>query len=51
MNAIARQQFAARKVLVARRLIAARTDLRNFRAQIGDECAHGFGIGEEIRRA
>jgi hypothetical protein len=48
---VARQQLAAREMLLARLLVAAHRDLVGLLLEIGDEPAHAIGVGAEISRA
>ena len=50
-DALARQQFAAAFVALARGLVAAQRDRCGLFAQIGDERPHRLGVGAERRRA
>ena len=47
-HAVARQQLAARQVLVACALAAAKLDLGHALAQVVDQGAHAFGIGASL---
>ena len=48
VDAIARQELAARKVPLPRLLAAAARDLRRLRAQVRDELAHQRRVGAEV---
>jgi len=48
LHAVARQQLAAGEVFGTGVVTAALGDARNLVAQVGDECAHGIGVGLEV---